>query len=254
MARLIVTTCGTSLLTSSAWDDKRFAGCRPLAQISDRTERFRQEATCDAFTDDYARTKDYQKLAKIFLKSCWDNPGELGRLPAELASLRSLDLYLGKTAPLSGQDLFRFYYADNPEGCFCADCLKEILKINNSQLLPGMAKPDFREMRRLDPQAPEDFNRALTQLWDDCSREIKDLINTGAKTELIFNLTGGYKAVGYVLAGLAALRESSISITLVYLHETSYEGEIQSLHWDDYGKLEAGFYNPASDTGHLLPL
>ena len=85
MARIIYTTCGTSLLTSSCWK-----GCIPPvsenstrnAEIDEANRKHIEGEMCDP-----------DSLASSFLPEFWEYTSNLRRLPAELASLRVIGEY-----------------------------------------------------------------------------------------------------------------------------------------------------------------
>jgi hypothetical protein len=70
----------------------------------------------------------------------------------------------------------------------------------------------------LDPINYIDFGNALISIWKQYCEKVNDEHNS--QNKIIFNLTGGYKAVGMVLAALVAAN-TAIPISIIYLHETA---------------------------------
>ncbi|MGQ9921648.1 MAG: hypothetical protein ACUVRZ_10020 [Desulfobacca sp.] len=243
MGRTIITTCGTSLQTSSAWQDPQCRNGQPLAQINDPEECHLISGIYETFT---RRFSEPAALAAQFDRQCWDDIGRLGKLPAELASLRALVHYYEQGAqppqPLGTGDQVIFLSSDNERGRFCAQCLEAILRTNN--LLPGV-NCQFEEIRGLDPACPADFQTALQKMWAFCHDLANNLPNG---SRLILNLTGGYKAMGLVLAALSTLVQLTPPPTIIYLHETARAEQLLIYSYDKNKSvsdwLAAGFHEP----------
>lgn len=251
MARTIITTCGTSLKTASAWEDQQCQNGLPLAKITDPEERHRMSGIYAGFT---ARFRLPQDLAAQFDRQCWDDISRLGKLSAELASLRALAHYYEKAAqppqPLGAGDRAIFLYSDNEAGRFCAHCIRIILE--TYQLLPGVAL-DFREIPGLDPRVPAAFQAALQNLWSVC---LTTANNLPPGHRLILNLTGGYKAMGLIPAALSTIVQLTPPPSIVYLHETAGPEQLLIFSYDKKNRtidqwLVAGFYEPTA--AHVGP-
>jgi len=244
MARTIIITCGTSLYTASAWQDPPILRGPALSSLKHQ-ERHRQEAIYEDFTRQFPNPA---ALAANFAKQCWDDINLVNKLSAELASLRSLAYYYesrNPALPLGTGDRAIFYHNDDPEGFFCATCLKKIL-IDNTLL--AEAAIDFRSLPSLDPQCPQAFQDALRNLWTQAHTELTGL---PSDNRVILNLTGGYKAMGFVLAALAALLAPPVPpLTVIYLYESTRPGQLHALHWSQGSTIPisqillSGFYDP----------
>ena len=242
MVRTIITTCGTSLFTSSAWDDAACIRRPALNAIENRTDRQLLEAENEDFTEQY-RTAPLQ-LAKRFHRPCWEQTELIGKMPAELASLRSLAYYYEQVmepqSPLSGEDRLIFYHSDNDEGRFCAKCLEAIFE--DFDLLPGV-QLRFEPLVGLEPQNYEKFGNALADLWKKGCDIIED-VPEGYR--VILNLTGGYRAMGIVLSALGVF--SASPVTMLYLHESTKPGDIHVCYFDrdeEFSRrLKSGFFSP----------
>lgn len=218
MGRVIITTCGTSLLESSCWLEKDKNGkiiTPPLiSSASDRIERERRKSEWRNWI--IAQTNNYQNgymLIQNFNKDCWNNLNMLIDLPAELASLRAIMLYFGTgNNCLKKDDKVFLLHSDDAEAKFCAETISEIIKTQLS--LP--IKPEPLEINNLDPKNSDDFTGAL--------REMKDKVNQIANNDfnnLFLNLTGGYKALAIELAAFAQEKQTP---TIFYLfEETNYD-------------------------------
>lgn len=244
MGHTIITTCGTSLQTSSAWLDPQCQSCPSLAQITDPEERHLMSGIYAAFTAGFTTP---EALAAQFDRQCWDDIGRIGKLSAELASLRALAHYYGNAVqppqPLGQGDMVLFLYSDNDEGRFCARCIENILQ--NNALLPGV-ELIFQEIGGLDPISPADFQRALKTMWTFCLDQAGGL----AGDRLIFNLTGGYKAMGLVLAALSSIVPVTPPPSIIYLHETAGPEQLLIYSYDKNNQMSdwlmAGFYEPTT--------
>lgn len=243
MARTIITTCGTSLFASSAWNDAACLAQPALNTIENRAERQHREAENEDFTGPY-RDMGARELAKQFHKKCWEQIDLIGKMPAELASLRSLAYYyeqvMEPAEPLSDKDRLIFYHSDNDEGRFCAKCIEAILE--RFDLLPAVPLR-FEPLVGLEPENSEKFGRAIAELWAKTYNVIREV---PGGHRVIFNLTGGYKAMGIVLSALGA--SLGTPVTMLYLHESTNPGEIHAYYatrGEEFSRrLKSGFFNP----------
>jgi putative CRISPR-associated protein (TIGR02619 family) len=198
MARTIITTCGTSLYTSSSWKDPDSFGGTALNRIKDRSDRHLYEGMYEAFVRRFEGRPT--ELAQQFEKRCWEEIDLLDKMPAELASLRSLACYFEKmNASLRDEDELIFYYSHDQDGQFCTNCIRQIIERFE---LVGSAQCIFESIEGLTPDNATDFGTALQALWSKCHERVHS--KAGAHN-IILNLTGGYKAMGIVLSALSSL-------------------------------------------------
>lgn len=215
MTRTIITTCGTSLLKSSCWNLERLNE-KHLSQMRDEEERRKHELKCMYILSE--AKEDKADISKKFDRFSWDNLLYLRDLPAELASLRAIQIYfesrLSETKkPLGTGDKIILLHSDNDEGRFCGNMLYNIL--SNSNFFPGVKIDTPWEVKGLDPRDSADFGNALLSIW----RKIIKI--NGTDTKYIFNLTGGYKGISIMFGGVAYHLSN---VPIFYLHEeTNFE-------------------------------
>jgi putative CRISPR-associated protein (TIGR02619 family) len=210
MGRTILTTCGTSLLTTGCWsiptepDLKSYQGLseedRALQEIYNK--RIISKLIVDA----------PNLLIKNFNMSSWTDMIR-DDLSAELASLRVLQeaLHLKENITLGTGDKIILLHSTNYEGQACANVLRKLLK---DKLFPNVEILEPEAIEDLDPADLHNFGIALKTIWGKfCNIRLAD------DEKIIFNLTGGYKAILMVLSGVCAL--ASAPVTIAYLHETA---------------------------------
>lgn len=222
MKRVILTTCGTSLLKSSCWNfelikDKHFS------EIKDEVEREKHELNCKFVLT--AAIDAGVNISEKFNRFSWDNRKYLRDLPAELASLRAIQMYFEgpKMEELGSDDKIILLYSDNKDGKFCAERLHEIL--NNYKLIPEV-EIELWEIKGLDPKNPKGFGNALINIWKKCLVEFP--IQT--TTKYVFNLTAGYKGTATLLGGFSYSIGKTVNI--FYLHEETAYNYISIIGFD----------------------
>ena len=213
MGRTIITTCGTSLLSSGCWT---LPGIGSLVGLNDDDRTVQEGINKGVIKNHMNDDSDGQTLARAFDREAWVNLGRLLDLPAELASLRVYQEALARQRPsvtLGGEDKIFLLHSDNPEGEYCAKVLKIVLR----GLFTGV-EISCDPIRNLDPVDFVFFGEALSKIW----RKYCETVNreNNNRNTLIFNLTGGYKAVGMVLTALC-VANPAIPVTIIYLHETA---------------------------------
>ena len=214
MKRVIITTCGTSLLQSSCWDIERIIN-KHFSEMKDEVEREKHEFNCKIVIK--AARNAGVNFSEKFNRCSWDNRNYLRDLPAELASLRAIQMYFEgpKMEKLGSDDKIILLYSDNRDGKFCAELLHEIMIAEN--LIPEVGI-DLWKITGLDPKNPKGFGNALKNIWSKCLLEFP-IQNT---TKFVFNLTAGYKGTAVLLGGFS-YRIGRIA-NIFYLHEeTAYK-------------------------------
>jgi len=214
MKRVIITTCGTSLLQSNCWDIEPIKG-KHFSEMEDEVEREEHKFNCKTVLK-AARDAEVNFSEKFNLLS-WENRNYLRDLPAELASLRAIQMYFEapKMEKLGSDDKIILLHSDNKDGTFCAKRLHEIL-INN-KLIPTV-EIELWEIVGLDPKNPKCFGNALKNIWSRCLLEFP-IQNT---TKYVFNLTAGYKGTAVLLGGFSY--HIGRKANIFYLHEeTAYK-------------------------------
>jgi len=235
MPRVIITTCGTSLLTSNCWKDisKDPSILSPDLRNYPQ-QRVELEIRYAAYTQPYFKSGDITGLAGQFDIDVWNNTDFILKLPAELASLKAIiEFFARRNAPLNNQDSIVLLHSDNAEGRFCAQVIKEVL----STEIKISAPVTLHKVTGLDPSNVNQFNQALDSVWQDY---INKQINAQNHNEYIFNLTGGYKATAMVLSALAYKMHCSAPVTIFYLHETTDYRNIAIFGWRK-AQLGAGY-------------
>lgn len=236
MSRTILTTCGTSLFTSSCWGDPFYLNKEPLSKsdIYSDPQRYRKkQAQCEAITR-IAQKNDPSgaSLANSFDRASWDDLNLLRDLPAELASLNAMKVYLeSKNKSLNVDDEIILLHSGNNDGIFCATTLEQIIK-DKRLLNPASIK--HKCFDNLDPAKRDEFGQGLSDIWN--SAQI--LNNSG--NEVILNLTGGYKAVGILLGGFAGRKTGT---NVFYLHEDAGYNQIFIMSFLSGNKIQCKYFD-----------
>lgn len=240
MARIILTTCGTSLYNSSCWEWNNL-NKKPLSAITDRRELKRQQIACEeAIIQAKNEDETGVQLAAAFDIESWNAASRLRDLPAELASLKAIQMYLQNLevdAPLSNTDKLILLHSDSSneeiDGKFCADVLREtIVKWNLlNPILANNINP--KEIKQLAPSYKDKFGKALINVWDYAKKLRQD------ENSLILNLTGGYKALAILLG---AFGKQHKDIPMFYLHEETAYNQIFMMNFQN-GKISFVYYN-----------
>ena len=252
MPRVIITTCGTSLLTSNCWEIEIQAPDRTMKKMSEEQaildptlqkpenleKRIRLEQTYSENINLYGNNPD--KLAENFDMQVWDDPSKILKLPAELASLRAIiNFFKCRQQELNKQDNIVLIHSDNDDGKFCAKVLKGSLE-KKIKIGCGI---QLSEVEGLDPKDATGFNKAIMRIWDECQKEITEKQNN----EYIFNLTGGYKGTAIILGGLAYKLHEKARMAIFYLHETSDYENISVYHFRNKA-LYSGYITQGGET------
>lgn len=241
MPRTIITTCGTSLLKSCCWKYADLSE-RHLSQMKDEKEKIEYQLECNTILKEVAKKRE-PYFYKQFNRFSWDNVSYIRDLPAELASLRAMQLYFEKiNKPLEKDDKLILLSSDNDEGEFCSKIIHNIL--TNCGLLNEVTV-ELLKIEGLDTRKSENFVSALQTIWVKIVR-ISDRNNI----EYIFNLTGGYKGVAILFGGAAYLLSK---VNIFYLHEdTNLDfGDISIFHFDktecNEKRFSSSIYNAKED-------
>lgn len=226
MARIIFTTCGTSVLSSACWKLEKVS-LKSLCSAEGADLRNKQawnEAKILAFKDDH---QSAQQLADTvdpeLLKE--ENIGRIRDLPAEVASLMALNYLLKQREtpnPLQGADRIILLHSTDPTGKYCAEVVKRVLD-TYLQENNAIVKPEA-----IGDVDPGDFRTSMGKMSEKC----KAIIQGNPGYEFIFNLTGGYKAMGITVSALGTSLHGQANIRVCYLHETT-----------DYSKISTGFFS-----------
>lgn len=236
MSRTIITTCGTSLFQSSCWSYNDL-NKKQLSTL-DELDRREQEIICESNLKE-ARDRDNESVVSgSFDPSSWINSEYdsecLRDMPAELASLKAIQIYLNdKKFPLGADDKVKLLHSNNKDGKFCAEILSTVLNNKAFNLLPEVSI-DTWQVNGLDPLEFPEFGIALQSIW---RQIIENLIDND--TKYIFNLTGGYKGVS-ILLGAIAYYETQIPI--FYLHEETNFKHISIMNFTKSEDIEKRFY------------
>jgi putative CRISPR-associated protein (TIGR02619 family) len=229
MKRVIITTCGTSLLQSSCWDigpikDKHFS------QMKDEDERQKHELKCKTVLT--ATREDGANISEKFNRFSWDNINYLRDLSAELASIRAIQMFFKESTEgmLGKDDIIILLHSNNKDGKFCAERLHEILTNKSLILLPEVQVKQW-QVEGLDPRDSREFEKALNEIW---SQSIKNFPRIN-EIQYIFNLTGGYKGVAILLGAFAYAK--GLDAKIFYLYEES-----------EYKNIAIIDFNPNTDT------
>lgn len=205
MARIILTTCGLTILeTARCWkgySDKPGAKPRGLDPQPDRAD-----AQCKRILKDFHKKPD--SFAEGFDIGCW-NPDKLGFLSAEMASLYLInEQYFGNG--LGEKEIVYLIHGDDEEG-------KLVYAVHEAIFKKIAFQPQIKpmEINNLDPRSANDFCSALNVKL--LSAVEKIIINSD--NEFYLNLTGGYKGVLIFLGMKLGRRFKQI----FYLFEKSSE-------------------------------
>lgn len=223
MKRIILTTCGTSLFESSCWkidvSEGKKLNSKSLSQMETDSKRRKYEVTCKTILTEILK-EGKEINPKDFDDSSWNKLKYLRDLPAELASLRAIQVYFAgeNHEPLGENDKVILLHSNNEEGMFCANTIEDVLtNTGDYNLLPGV-EIDKWEVEGLDPTDFEGFGISLKDIWSKCIGRFE--YEDG--TEYIFNLTGGYKGVTIILGAFAYMMGTNLQIFYIY-KETNYE-------------------------------
>lgn len=216
MKRVIITTCGTSLLQSSCWDIDRIKD-KHFSQMKDENEKEKHESNCKTVLK--AARESGVNISEKFNRFSWDNKNYLRDLPAELASLRAIQIYFEGSieGKLGKDDKIILLHSDNKDGKFCSGQLCNILINKYLNLLHGVDVKSW-SVKGLDPLDSIGFGNALNNIWIksiQCFPRAKD-------TQYIFNLTGGYKGISILLTAFAYAKGLDTKIFYLY-EETEYK-------------------------------
>jgi len=226
MSRTIITTCGTSLFQSSSW---KYGGLNEKQPSQmDETDRRKYEIKCRDFLKQ--AMEDDDDISTGFDRFSWDEINYLRDLPAELASVRAIQIHFSKLKPLGKGDKIVLLHSSNEEGKYCYEMLRNVLNNEGLNLLPGVEidTDNKWEIEGLDPINGKRFEGALHNIWE----MFIELLNNEDDIEYIFNLTGGYKSVTTLLGGIAYHLSKT---QIFYLHEdTNYE-DISTMFFDKKG-------------------
>ena len=220
MALTIITTCGTSLLQSSCWREAperlKSIALTPEGERDDMRVRWKNWIT--------GTMESAPEFAERFDKAAWDKVGRLIDLPAELASLRALQLHFDKNK--QRVDRIVLLHSTDRDAQFAYQVIRDVFgkeyDVGSAKTkLFGDTRIDEFPCKDLNPQKAENFGRALTQIWKWVSEEKEKANNDDC---LILNVTGGFKAMAVVLGGYGYCRGPSLPrVHIVYLYEeTSY--------------------------------
>lgn len=239
MKRVIITTCGTSLLQSSCWNyelikDKHFS------QKKDEVERGEHELKCKTVLT--AARESGANISEKFNRFSWDNIDYLRDLSAELASLRAIQIYSGRKfdKELGKDDKIILLHSDNKDGKYCAEQLKQIL--TGFDLLKGI-NIEKLSVNGLDPRDSSQFGKALLEIWKNFIE-----ISENKEEKYIFNLTGGYKVTAILMGAIAYFASN---VDLFYLHEETNFEEIFIMGFDKTMKKENRFYTGSYNLNDL---
>jgi hypothetical protein len=216
--RIIITTCGISLLTSNCWTEDGYEISKKPALLEFSVERLEDKVEHEILYRNYINSKkpDAQCLASKFDETVWAHSEQIRKLPAELASLKAIDIYCtNKNMPLSTDDKLLLLYADNDDAEFCAKTIYHILKGKNL-LKISIDDVERTKIINLKPDRIDLFRKSIEDLWYSICNDyvLKDNI------KYFFNLTGGYKSLIILLACLAYAKGMTDS-HIFYLNEES---------------------------------
>ena len=115
MSRTIITTCGTSLFQSSCW---KYGGLnKKQPSKMDEMDRRNYEIKCRGFLKQ--AMEDNDDISTGFDRFSWDNIDYLRDLPAELASVRAIQIHFSKLTSLDKGDKIVLLHSSNEEGKYC---------------------------------------------------------------------------------------------------------------------------------------
>jgi CRISPR/Cas system-associated protein Csm6 len=170
MKVLIVSTCGTSLLTNSATDDDRqlLAGMAMMTRANLDAESLQR-------IDAIAAAKARELLAA---------PAAAARLMC--AELNGIFGYAAELRPAPDEWMHILVHTDTCQGRAAATAIADRLRQDG---LPT----DAIVLGDLDPDSPSGFHRALSDLVEQCARQLPDY--RAKQWRIVFNLVGGFKLV-----------------------------------------------------------
>lgn len=221
MTRTILTTCGISLLQSSCWEYRGLYKAS-LSTMSSIEQKDHELHCMDVIEE--ARDNKYDLYAD-FKPKFWEEVEYLRYLPAELASLRAIQICLEtdkKSQPLGEGDEIRLLHSTNEYGIYCAEILLKVIKTKellfnvDVKLLP---------VEGLDPSDAGKLGKALRNIWAKCV----EIWDGDDNKKYIFNLTGGYKNVATLFGGAAYFIGN---VQIFYLHEDTNFNEISIMGFD----------------------
>lgn len=223
---LIVTTCGTSLLTNLASND---AGLRKLAI-----------AHANAESPDHLPTEARERLEALLARAereLADADREMQRrLSAEMNGLH----LLRQEPPKQAQGMHWLVASDTWLGRGTAACVARALESVGE-------KAEIKPIRGLRTDALDAFRTGVTELARLCAQDIKGMRAGGRR--VVFNLTGGFKAVQGFMQALGMLYADDIVYvferTDTLLHIPRLPVELDALqivrkHQYVFRRLEAG--------------
>lgn len=234
MPRVILTTCGTSLLTSNCW--KGISSTLAISQYAspDREEHEKSYRRYIA-----AKMNNPTDLANDFDINVWNDTSQIAKLSAELASLRAIQkFYEARNEGLGKGDELIILHSDADERTNCAKVVKSALEQFN--LIPGVAIV-LEEISGLDPANAYNFGKALGSIWEQWKRRI----SKDASSKFIFNLVGGYKGTAVLLASIAYKFHSDTDIKIFYYHEKAAYENIIVITFNN-NQFKAGYAEPAT--------
>ncbi|MBT9167882.1 MAG: hypothetical protein DDT22_00673 [candidate division WS2 bacterium] len=244
MARVILTTCGTSLYNSSCWSWGKLNE-KPISGTSDRIELRKRQIECERAIIS-AKNQDSTGVGftNTFDMTSWNTLSRLRDLPAELASLKAIKMYLENPAinqPLTSEDKIILLHSENSnkdiDGRFCADMLKEVITKKNLLSPVAPANIETKVIENLDPANRDKFSNALNEVWH-YARTLQSEGNS-----IILNLTGGYKALAILLG---AFGRQFQGIPMFYLHEEAGYDQIFMMKFENgniNGNIVFSYYN-----------
>ena len=255
MSRIIVTTCGTSLYTSSCWVGLNDPPLSTISLEDQRTLRKKQSKCEGAIMEAQREDPTGDTFAKSFDTVSWDNLDRLRDLPAELASLRVIQTFCKNKIKkqLGVNDKLLLLHADNVDAIFCAEVLHRVLK--SHKLLGEVDMADsLWKVPELDPKNTEKFVKSIEKLWPELIKKMP-WQNEDVGIKYYLNLTGGYKSTVMLLACFAYLKGTE-DTHIFYLNEESGK-DVLILGFDPSNPLDEGLsplkigsINP--DTGDLI--
>lgn len=219
MARIVYTTCGTSLYTSNCWASNSRLGWLRRLRSPDREQA---EAICREHLEDAQRTE--RDLAGEFDMAVWNDLNRLGQLPAELASLRVIQRFCevnNPPGPLNANDKVILIHADDDKAKFCARTIHRVMVSHNLLGNVNIEKPQgidgFKWVNTtLDPYEPQRLRQALEKLW----LSLQDRMPRARDCKYFLNITGGYKIL-IMLFACFGYEKSNLDTHIFYLNEES---------------------------------
>ena len=262
MSKTVIATCGTSILSSSCWNLKNIK--RPEGEPNDLMKK-KFEHDNNMVIEKFLEGKEVRDLVKTFDLNCWTEMNSAKFMSAELASLK---FYLetdreGGRGDESGrdrtpfgsesEDKLVFLHSGNKEGRRCANIIEEVIGLLKVQKLMPDVPVVLHGFDGLDPVDGTAFGNSLEQIWKFCNDILEEEIQL--KNEIVFNLTGGYKAISMVLAGLCANFTTNL-IKIVYLHETAAWKNLFIMNFggEEECDLQTGWQDPISGESGGLSL